>query len=1284
MKQFVVFLGTAFVIGAVIATSLLAQKKTGVPASAQETIQPPQLAVPTPSISYVGNQVIVKYKQATSDQGIVGKRTKTYKRFGVKKTEKLLLDFQTPAIELETFKQKYGTEIASNKRHVNEPLALKADLSRTYKISIESTSPMDEIIEELLTDPDVEGAEPVYVASSFMTPNDPLYSQQWAHTKTGVATAWDKTIGSKTVKIAVIDTGVDVQHEDLKSSLLADCTGGCPADMGYDFVDIDVNAYAAYGTPFPEEDYTVPDALPADFDGHGTHVAGIIAAAGNNNTGVIGVCPGCALMPVRAGFTLLGSFGGHLSLLESDDIVNAIVYATDNGAHIISMSFGGRQSMVMTDALNYAASRGVVLIAAAGNSNWSLTDASYPASDENVIAVSATTSQDTKASFSNWGNWIDIAAPGENILSTIPKIGPKADASGYRQLSGTSMAAPYVSGVAGLLLSYNPLLTSKDVVLILKQETDTLAESTYYIGEGKIHADKVLNKAIPIPAITAQISSPQQDAYVNGTVSFIGNSTGATYELVYGAGYYPISWSQITSATGARQGELGQLDTAALSEGLYTARLISRTGAAYVIASRSFTIDRLIHAGWPKQIQTALFASDKDNANTPLIADIDTDGVGDILMHNSSADYVFAGTGSLLSGWPTTWHPPQYGWVYQTPSLTAGDMDNDCVPEVAASSTNSTSTSCFNLYTNTGTPKNSSWPKACTAQFSTSGEPFYKPPIMYDVNGDGTRELIMLEGKRFLLEGVNQSRIKIHIFTVNGTELPGWPVEMAPEYDFEGVHIAAGDINGDGTSEIIAFTVSRVDVHSLAHLFIWNNNGTLLSGYPKNVTKPTTEQITGFYNTVVIGNFDADLQREMPVITNPGSCFFENYGRINYLNLDTGTFSPVTSRFTDRFIENKTSNTTAVGDVNKDGVPEIVFGTSREECQDQTQSRVYVFSSNQSAPFAGWPQLVDGDVVSQPAIGDITGDGNPDVLVVTTTAKVYAWHNTGVLINGFPRRMQSGHTSSSGIAIGDVDGDSKVEIVAATNQGYVYVWDMDAPFAASSLAWPMHNHDQFQSNNTFTSLTAPPLPSSCTITASPTPTIIASPTPTGSVSPTPVPVLNILKNASFELDTNNDTIPDSWRFNSKTSEDRRTNSTFIDGNYSVQISCSKNTNKVLKQTIEGNWASGTSFTFSGYSKGQNIAAGSQKGDYRVILNYADGTFAEAIHVLPPGTHNWTPSSFAFTAGQKVKSILVALRCGKQSGKIYFDATNLRRDTTGTASTATVQLQKISSAAANAE
>jgi thermitase len=258
----------------------------------------------------------------------------------------------------------------------------------------------------LKEDPDVKYVDYNYMRLPAFTPNDPLFTDgsQWSLRKIGAPAAWDTEKGSG-AKVAVVDTGIAANHTDLEGKIVA------------------------------QKDVIDNDNVAEDDDGHGTHVAGTVAAATNNGEGVAAVCPSCRL--------LIAKSGDEEGRFFDADVVQGIYWSVDNRAKAINLSLGfGGNSRILEHAVDYAWLRGVVVVAAAGNSN---TDRPiYPAAYDKVISVAATNQNDRKASFSNFGTTIDVAAPGVEIVSAVPS-------GGYTELSGTSMASPHVAALAGLL-----------------------------------------------------------------------------------------------------------------------------------------------------------------------------------------------------------------------------------------------------------------------------------------------------------------------------------------------------------------------------------------------------------------------------------------------------------------------------------------------------------------------------------------------------------------------------------------------------------------------------------------------------------------------------------------------------------------------------------------------------------------------------------------------------------------------------------------------------------------
>lgn len=324
-------------------------------------------------------------------------------------------------------------------------------------VSIPDGADAEKLTETLSAIPGVKvAAEERQIIRPLWTPNDPRYPSQWAYSRIQGESAWDIERGKSFVTVAVIDTGADLTHPELTPAM----------DLTRDF------------------DFVNDDDEANDLNGHGTHVSGIVAAASDNATGVAGTAPGVTIVPIK----VIGRYTGSTA-----DFVDGLYYAADLGVDVVNMSLGTTAAdlgasgiQLMQDAVDYAYSKGVVLVAAAGNEGNS--DIYYPAACNNVICVSATDPTDTLASYSNRGAAVDIAAPGgastvsARILSTYTQAG----AHTYASLYGTSMASPFVAATAALLLSHTPAATNAEVETALLSSAKDLGaagwDSSYGFG----------------------------------------------------------------------------------------------------------------------------------------------------------------------------------------------------------------------------------------------------------------------------------------------------------------------------------------------------------------------------------------------------------------------------------------------------------------------------------------------------------------------------------------------------------------------------------------------------------------------------------------------------------------------------------------------------------------------------------------------------------------------------------------------------------------------------------
>ena len=338
------------------------------------------------------------------------------------------------------------------------------------------------------------------------TPNDPSLAQLYGLTRMEANSAWDVTTGSAGVIVAIVDTGVYYNHSDLISNIAIN-RGETPNNN----IDDDGNGYI---DDYFGYDFFAGDGDPVDENGHGTHCAGIVGASGDNGTGVVGINWQVGILPVRA----LGPRGGGTDA----DVAAGVQYAVDRGASVISLSLGGpSSSTVLENAIQYARDAGVLVVAASGNESDN-TDIfpTYPANSplENVVAVAATDSSDKLAAFSNYGaGSVHVAAPGAGIVSTYL-------ADQFVTMSGTSMATPYVAGLAALMKSANPTLGYAALKYALMISSDPIADlQDKVVANGRVNAYRAVVTAQS--GVTPPASTPIAAPGENGEARKITIST---------------------------------------------------------------------------------------------------------------------------------------------------------------------------------------------------------------------------------------------------------------------------------------------------------------------------------------------------------------------------------------------------------------------------------------------------------------------------------------------------------------------------------------------------------------------------------------------------------------------------------------------------------------------------------------------------------------------------------------------------------------------------------------
>ncbi len=471
-KNRIVLIGILFVVAVILLSPIIFFISSAI----NENNKKPEEAF-KPTAPVIPDQLVVQYKDSYSKEEALELKNKL-DSLGVVSQEKV---FNSDSERLKNFyllKFKKGTDIQAVKKE------------------LESFS-------------GIESADVQYKVVPQVVPNDPLYPSMWAPSIMGMPAAWDLAQGSKSVVVAVIDSGVDYTHPDLAANVirgpnLAVNSGRSIDDPGDDF-------------------------------GHGTHVAGTIGAVGNNGVGVTGNAWSIGVMGIKIG----DSKGGSNTRI----IAQGIAYAADHGAKVINISMGSDGTApcdtLTQNAVNQANSKGALVVVAAGNSN---ADASRytPAGCSGVLVVGATDASDRRAGFSNYGAKVDIAAPGVSILSTLPP-GSQINAQcndanfgtandGYGACSGTSMASPQVAGIAGLIYSLKPSLSGEDVKKCILENADPITTDKP-IGGKRINAVRALSAC---SGITTSVSpSPTPIGSTASPTPSVTVAPGMTVNVVY-------------------------------------------------------------------------------------------------------------------------------------------------------------------------------------------------------------------------------------------------------------------------------------------------------------------------------------------------------------------------------------------------------------------------------------------------------------------------------------------------------------------------------------------------------------------------------------------------------------------------------------------------------------------------------------------------------------------------------------------------------------------------------
>jgi subtilisin family serine protease len=1010
---------------------------------------------------YVRGELIVKYREGFNAPALApspGQRAPSFqvpsssldalhKRLHLKTMRRAFTELEKKNI---TSRSGFLSALRSGSRGAPafQDLSKTPDLQNIYHLSFEDTSAdMEAVAREYRRDPNVEYAHPDYIFQLAAIPNDPDFlvaGRQWAHTVMRSTAGWDRSTGANTVTIAIVDTGVDWSHPDLAANIWSNSgeTAGNGVDddhngfiddiRGWDFINVTTTDPFAAG-----EDIGPPDNNPVDVHGHGTKMAGIASAVGNNGVGMTGMTWNCKIMPLKVGIAERVNSNAYT---QTSWISDAIFYAARNGASVINLSLvSSNWPNAVKDAIDFAYAQGAVIVAGAGNEDVGFP--TYPAAYDKVIGVAATDESNQRSIWgapqpsnfylgnaSNHGTWVKVAAPGSNIYTTT--------VGGYSSgINGTSCSTAFVSGLAALIRSLRPSLTNAQVMKIISSTTDRVT-SDKYIGTGRINVDRALAmSAVP----TADITSPTPLQVIATNVNFIGSAGGTSYSLEYGQGLYPASWTPIVANSNqtVTNGILGTWNVGSLQDNTaYTVRLSARdangnTSTAEVLVY----IQKNVQAGWPRNLAGELkgdglviddidgggdqeivamtrrvlgvldYAFDlhmlKSNGaealgwpkmnllwdtGGPSLADVTGDGRPEVLVggytffypNYTTRFYVLDQQGNDIPGWPKIFG--QTGIASQPPVV--GDLDNDGAPEIVFASkwdvTGQTATISVYRFNGTLMP---GWPKTFDLQYPPSISPpaeIIRKPCLVDLDNNGTLEIVV--GVAF------HSNVRVYALRSDGSVMPGWPKTLPSGFNLLPV---AADIDHNGTQEIVGSTADGI-------IYVWNADGTPYAPWP--VTVPGV----GGLPFHVVADLDGDRNLEIIARTQTDQMVVYHHNGV-----------PMT------------------------GWPkDVQVGTG----------------------FMSWPQAL---------VGDISGDGQPDIVqAATDDPMIYAWQSTGTLISGWPKVLPL--PAFTAPALGDLDNDGQLEMAVGysdvVSSSTIDLMDLGIPYSGQNLQWPMAGFDAAQTN----------------------------------------------------------------------------------------------------------------------------------------------------------------------------------------------------------------------------
>ncbi len=893
------------------------------------------------------------------------------------------------------------------------PAPIKSDIirevvERMFIATVADPGRLESAITALDNDPNIEFAEPYYLHYLDYVPNDPLISGWYQLGRTEAYLAWDVIRGDSTGRtvVGIVDSGVYYDHPDLEPNMWINE----PEDINGDgrFTNDDINGLDDDGNGRVDDvvgyDLAMNDPNPMEpTPTHGTHVAGCVSMATDNGYGGAATGWAARIMAVK-----VSRDSNPTSISHG---YQGITYAADNGCDVINLSWGrsGSFSQAEQNVITAVYNQGVTVVAAAGNSNTSASH--WPAAYSHVLAVAATNSEDIRASFSNYGSWVDISAPGVSVNSTW-------DHSSFMPLDGTSMASPVAAGAACLLKAANPLWSPDDIMDHLMDTADNIEDlnPSYrgLLGAGRVNSGAAVGRdlvpRIVLDSFDVTLTDDDGDGVLNPSESIelvtvltnLWADAGGVEGVLRADENFIItdsttSFGDISGQGGSGNNSSDPFDITVAGNaltGVHDFTLTIRSNSGYAVELILSIRVSLEQAGFPVDIPGNIESS-------PLIFDFDSNGERQIII--SAADgkyYSIEPDGSNTAGWPQDVSGDAPG------GAAIGDLDNDGDFEVVGVS----KTGSIYVWDHLGNLQ-AGWP------YNTSSV-IHATPALADIDGNGDLEIII---------GSFQSR-KVYVLNHDGTDYPGWPFQGTSSFYGSA---ALADIDNDNLPEII-YAGFDMKVHA------WNADQSYVSGFPVDLTAPVQA-------SPAIADTDGDGNLNIIIAGYSGDLYiFDNDGTVM-------PGWPVS-------LGSIVRSSPAVSDIDSDGGLEIIVGSNAGDLHALNANGEYQ---------TGFPLSLGSAITASPVIGDIDGNGRPDIIIGTGTGMIFAINAAGENLRNSPIETVTGASIASAAAISDLDGDGDAEIVVGVRASgsNLEVIDYKQELQNYYFPWPFYRRDAARDGN---------------------------------------------------------------------------------------------------------------------------------------------------------------------------------------------------------------------------